>query len=116
MGREFAQEELEEESVALRNNAANGLGTVPGGSCVATIAGRAPSSAGGHHPHPSTHPMIVTTERDWRAWRVPSAEYDLDPCRIERQAEIIVRVPIFMKLLEQFVEYADREPGICART
>jgi hypothetical protein len=54
--------------------------------------------------------MIVTTERDWGGWRVPGAEYDLDPYRIERQAEIIVRAPILMKLLEQFVEYADQEP------
>ena len=64
----------------------------------------------GHHPHPGTHPMVVTTERDWGGWRVPGAEYDLDPYRIERQAEIIVRAPIFMKLLEEFVEYADQEP------
>jgi hypothetical protein len=63
----------------------------------------------GHHPHPGTHPMVVTTERDWGGWRVPGAEYDLDPYRIERQAEIIVRAPIFMKLLEEFVEYADQE-------
>ena len=53
----------------------------------------------GHHPHPGTHPMVVTTERDWVGWRVPDAECDLDPYRIERQAEIIVRAPIFMKLL-----------------
>ena len=53
--------------------------------------------------------MVVTTERDWGGWRVPGAEYDLDPYRIERQAEIIVRAPIFMKLLEEFVEYADQE-------
>ena len=64
----------------------------------------------GHHPHPGIHPMVVTTERDWGGWRVPGAEYDLDPNRVERQAEIIVRAPIFMKLLEEFVEYADQEP------
>ena len=37
----------------------------------------------GHHPHPGTHPMVVTTERDWGGWNVPGAEYDLDPYRIE---------------------------------
>jgi hypothetical protein len=107
MGREFAQEELEEESVALQSNAANGLGTwrVLRGHNRWKSAEHCP-----HHPHPGTHPMIVTTERDWGGWRVPGAEYDLDPYRIERQAEMIVRAPIFMKLLEQFVEYADQEP------
>jgi hypothetical protein len=52
--------------------------------------------------------MIVTAERDWGGWRVPGAEYDLDPYRIE--PEIIVRAPIFMKLLEKFVEHAELEP------
>jgi hypothetical protein len=53
--------------------------------------------------------MIVTTERDWGGWRVPGAEYDLDPYRIEHQAEIIVRAPILLKLLEEFVERAEQE-------
>jgi hypothetical protein len=61
-------------------------------------------------PHPGTHPTIVTTERDWGGWRVPGAEYDLDPYRIEHQAEIIVRAPILLKLLEEFVERAEQEP------
>ena len=97
MGREFAQDELEEESVALQVNAANGLG---GTWRILRGHNRWKSAEQcGHHPHPGTHPMIVTTERDWGGWRVPGAEYDLDPYRIERQAEIIVRAPIFMKLL-----------------
>ena len=108
MGREFAQEELEEESAALQANAANGLGGI-----WRILRGHnrwKNAEQCGHHPHPGTHPMVVTTERDWGGWRVPGAEYDLDPYRIERQAEIIVRAPIFMKLLEEFVEYADQEP------
>ena len=52
----------------------------------------------------------MTTERDWGGWRVPGAEYDLDPYRIEHQAEIIVRAPILLKLLEEFVERAEQEP------
>jgi hypothetical protein len=43
---------------------------------------------------------------------VPGAEYDLDPYRIEHQAEIIVRAPIFMKLLEEFVEHAEHSQRI----
>jgi len=63
-----------------------------------------------HHPYPGSYPVVVTDANDWGGWRVPGAEYDLDPNRVERQAEIIVRAPIFMKLLEEFVEYADQEP------
>ena len=44
MGREFEQEELEEESLALQSNAANGVGS--GASCEATTAGRVPNNAG----------------------------------------------------------------------
>ena len=85
MGREFAQEELEEESTALQANAANGLG---GTWRVLRGHNRWKSAEQcGHHPHPGTHPMVVTTERDWGGWRVPGAEYDLDPYRIEQQAE-----------------------------
>jgi hypothetical protein len=108
MGREFAQEELEEESTALQLNAANGIG---GAWRILRGHNRWKSADQcGHHPHPGTHPMIVTTERDWGGWRVPGAEYDLDPYRIEHQAEVIVRAPIFMKLLEEFVEHAEQEP------
>jgi hypothetical protein len=88
MGREFAQEELEEESTALQVTAANGLG---GTWRVLRGHNRWKSAEQcGHHPRPGTHPMVVTTERDWGGWRVPGAEYDLDPYRIEHQAEIIV--------------------------
>jgi hypothetical protein len=50
----------------------------------------------GHHPYPGTHPMIVTTENDWG--------------RIERQAQMIVRAPAYLKLLEQFLQHAEQEP------
>jgi hypothetical protein len=53
------------------------------------------------------HPTVVTCDRDWGGWRAPGAEYDLDPQRIEHQAQVIARAPVFMKLLEKFVQYAD---------
>jgi hypothetical protein len=37
------------------------------------------------HPYPGTHPTIVTGDSDWGGWRVPSAEYELHPFRIEFQ-------------------------------
>lgn len=108
MGREFAQEELEEESTGLQISTANGAG---GSWRVLRGQNRWKSAEQcGHHPYPGTHPMVVTTERDWGGWRVPGAEYDLDPYRIERQAQIIVRAPVFLTLLEEFVQYADDEP------
>jgi hypothetical protein len=71
MGREFAQEELEEESAALQTTAVNGLG---GAWRVVRGHNRWKSAEQcGHHPHPGTHPMVVTTERDWGGWRVPGA-------------------------------------------
>jgi len=32
------------------------------------------------------------------------------PYRIEHQAELIVRAPLFMQLLEEFLQLADEEP------
>ncbi len=108
MGREFSQEELEEESAApLPSQTVNGAGPwrIVRGHNRWKSADQCR-----HHPFPGTHPMVVTSDRDWGGWRVPGAEYDLDPYRIEQQAQIIVRAPIFMKLLEQVVQLADQEP------
>lgn len=108
MGREFAQEELEEESAALQVNGGNGF---DGTWRVVRGQNRWKSAEQcGHHPFPGTHPTIVTNDRDWGGWRVPGAEYDLDPHRIERQAEIMARAPVFLKLIEDFVGYAEHEP------
>ena len=105
MGREFAQEELEEE-ILLRSRSTPRMAlAAPGASCAATIAGRAPSSAGTtrHASHGRDHrARLGRLARSGRRIRSRSL------C-IERQAEI-VRAPIFMKLLEEFVEYADQEP------
>jgi hypothetical protein len=53
MGREFEQEELEEESLALQSNAANGVGS------WRILRGHnrwKGAEQCGHHPHPGTHP------------------------------------------------------------
>jgi hypothetical protein len=60
MGREFAQEELEEESLALQATAANGTGGTLR-VCVATIAGRAPNN-GATTLIPARIPMEVLEE------------------------------------------------------
>ena len=109
MGREFAQEELEEETTALQQTSAvNGIGTE-----WHLLRGQnrwKSAEQCGHHPFPGTHPVIVTTERDWGGWRVPGAEYDLHPHRIEQQAQLLVRAPVLFALLNKFVEQADAEP------
>lgn len=46
-----------------------------------------------HHPVPGTYPVVVTDPTDWGGWRVPGAEYDRDPERIERQARLIAAAP-----------------------
>jgi hypothetical protein len=108
MGREFTQDELEEESLALLNGA---QGSSDGSWRVLRGQNRWKSTEQcSHHPYPGTHPMIVTTDHDWGGWRVPGAEYDLDPYRIEQQAQVIVRAPVFHKLLEDFVQHAEQEP------
>jgi hypothetical protein len=108
MGREFAQEELEEESTGLQLNGGNGL---DGNWRVIRGQNRWKSAEQcSHHPYPGTHPMVVTSERDWGGWRVPGAEYDLDPYRVERQASVIARAPVLLKLLEEFVDHAAQEP------
>jgi hypothetical protein len=107
MGREFAQEELEEESTGLQISSGNGSDDA---WRIMRSQNRWKSAEQcGHHPYPGTYPTVVTSERDWGGWRVPGSEYDLDPYRIEHQAEMIVRAPVFMKLLEEFVQYADCE-------
>lgn len=109
MGREFAQEELEEETTALQETSSvNGMGTE-----WHLLRGQnrwKSAEQCGHHPYPGTHPVIVTTERDWGGWRVPGAEYDLDPHRIEQQGQLLVRAPVLFTLLSQFVDQAAKEP------
>ncbi|MCP5433660.1 MAG: hypothetical protein H6923_10370 [Alphaproteobacteria bacterium] len=60
----------------------------------------------GHHPHPGTFPVIVTGERDWGGWRVPGAEYDLDPYRIEAQARLLTASPALRAIAERLVRTA----------
>ncbi len=42
-----------------------------------------------HHPFPGSYPVVVTDANDWGGWRVPGAEYDRAPQRIEQQARLI---------------------------
>ena len=46
-------------------------------------------TADANQPHPGTFPVVVTDAQDWGGWRVPAAEYEREPARIEYQARII---------------------------
>lgn len=109
MGREFAQEELEEETQALQQRP-EFKGPELNWRVVRGQNRWKSAEQCGHHPYPGSHPVVVTTERDWGGWRVPGAEYDLDPYRIEQQAQLMVRAPVLLSLLQKFVEQADHEP------
>lgn len=56
------------------------------------------------HPFPGTFPVIVTDSMDWGGWRVPAAEYDRDPARIEAQARLLVQAPRLLDLANKLAE------------
>ncbi len=60
-----------------------------------------------HHPYPGTHPLVVTSDRDWGGWRVPGAEYNRDPHKVEQQAMLMTKVPAFTGILIELVKQAD---------
>ena len=68
-----------------------------------------------HHPFPGTFPVVVTDENDWGGWRVPGAEYDRDPQRIEYQARLIATSPQMLKLLRKMVDYVSENPADCSK-
>ncbi len=62
------------------------------------------------HPHPGTFPVIVTDEKDWGGWRVPTAEYDRDPDRIEHQSRVIANALRLMRVAREMIEFARDYP------
>ena len=63
-----------------------------------------------HHPFPGSYPVVVTDEADWGGWRVPGAEYDRLPEKIELQARIIAAAPEMLAILNQLIESVDESP------
>lgn len=62
------------------------------------------------HPHPGTYPVVVTDEKDWGGWRVPVAEYDRDPERIEHQARVFANALRLMRVARGLISYAQDFP------
>ncbi|MCV0414028.1 MAG: hypothetical protein K5831_04010 [Brevundimonas sp.] len=63
-----------------------------------------------HHPFPGSYPVVVTDSADWGGWRVPGAEYDRDPERIEFQARLIAATPRLLHLAEQLMALVADSP------
>jgi len=63
----------------------------------------------GHHPHPGTYPILVTSDSDWGGWRVPGSEYDLDPDRIEMQARIMSSGLRMLGILQSLLQFVSEE-------
>jgi hypothetical protein len=57
-----------------------------------------------HHPMPGSYPVVVTDANDWGGWRVPGAEYDRDPNKIEFQARLIAAAPRLMALAADLID------------
>ncbi|MEC9367948.1 MAG: hypothetical protein VX871_04575, partial [Pseudomonadota bacterium] len=110
MGREFGQDELDDESAAIAEHGTLGGNNIEKWHVVRGQNRWKSAEECGHHPIPGTHPVIVTTDREWGGWRVPGAEYDHDPHRIEQQAQLMSRAPILLALLRRLTECAEREP------
>lgn len=106
LGRDFTAEELQAETAAP-------LELDTGGQSWRLIRVRnkwQSEEDSAHHPFPGTFPTVVTNEKDWGGWRVPGAEYDLDPLKIETQARIILNALPMLNVIQGFVEYVDNEP------
>ena len=63
-----------------------------------------------HHPYPGTYPVVVTDAADWGGWRVPGAEYDRDPTKIEFQGRLIVAAPRLMQLAQRLIDAVSESP------
>jgi hypothetical protein len=63
-----------------------------------------------HHPLPGSYPVVVTDPKDWGGWRVPGAEYDRDPERIEFQARLVASAPKLMRLAQEMVASVAESP------
>lgn len=63
-----------------------------------------------HHPFPGSFPIVVTEETNWGGWRVPGAEYDRNPQRIEAQARIIANAPRLLGIAEALSRLVAESP------
>ncbi|HEX3755265.1 MAG TPA: hypothetical protein VHV26_09335 [Rhizomicrobium sp.] len=101
LGREFAAEELQsEEPLGERAIDTHGWRVIRARNKWQQAADC------GRHPVPGTFPVVITGKEEWGGWRVPGAEYDLDPNRTEAQARLIANAPLLAAFAGSLVEWA----------
>ena len=54
--------------------------------------------------------MVVTDAADWGGWRVPGAEYDRDPRKIECQARLIAAAPKLLAVAKALTDLVADAP------
>jgi hypothetical protein len=101
LGREFAAEELLSEE-PLSDKASNSENW----RVVRARNKWQPAEDCARHPVPGTYPVVITGNADWGGWRVPGAEYDLDPSRVEEQARLIASAPLLASFAVSLVDWA----------
>ncbi|SRR5579883_2037911 len=101
LGREFAAEELMSEEPVTSE-----AGPVSSWRVVRARNKWQPAEGCARHPVPGTYPVVVTGDADWGGWRVPGAEYDLDPAKIEEQARLIANAPQLAAFATSLVDWA----------
>ncbi len=103
LGREFAAEEMLSEEPMVEN------GQNGDGEHWHVVRARnkwQPSEDCARHPVPGTFPVVITGQADWGGWRVPGAEYDLDPSKVEMQARLIASAPQLASFASGLVDWA----------
>lgn len=106
LGREFAAEELLSEEPLGDHSPQH----TAGWRVVRARNKWQPAEDCARHPVPGTYPVVITGEAEWGGWRVPGAEYDLDPVKIEEQARLIAYAPQLATFADALVEWA-RQSG-----
>ena len=102
LGREFAAEELQSED-PVDEAAPNH------GQAWRVVRARnkwQPAEDCARHPLPGTFPVVMTGDTEWGGWRVPGAEYDLDPQAVEQQARLIANAPLLASFAVSLVDWA----------
>ena len=102
LGREFAAEELQAEAPVTEAKA-------NGSENWRIMRARnkwQPAEDCARHPVPGTFPVVITGEAEWGGRRVPGAEYDLAPEKIERQARLIASAPRLVDFAATLVDWA----------
>jgi hypothetical protein len=104
LGREFGADELQLEEA----KAEPGAVSAESWRVVRARNKWQPAEDCARHPFPGTYPVVMTGETEWGGWRVPGAEYDLDPKRVESQARLIALAPRLANFADELIKWARR--------